>query len=126
MENENNISNVLKKFKEAVTKPLEPCLLMTPTSKSFAKEEQNEERKWSPIPKTKLKKQTSTIKMVLKELTMQQYLDIYKKKPTSPSALEAIKKLSKIAERKEKHKKKLSTMASATVKKSKMTKTATR
>jgi hypothetical protein len=125
MENENNISNVLKKFKEAVTKPLEPCLLMTPTSKSFAKEEQNEERKWSPIPKTKLKKQTSTIKMVLKELTMQQYLDIYKK-PTSPSALEAIKKLSKIAERKEKHKKKLSTMASATVKKSKMTKTATR
>jgi hypothetical protein len=125
MENENNISNVLKKFKEAVTKPLEPCLLMTPTSKSFAKEEQNEERKWSPIPKTKLKKQTSTIKMVLKELTMQQYLDIYKK-PTSPSALEAIKKLSKITERKEKHKKKLSTMASATVKKSKMTKTATR
>jgi hypothetical protein len=125
MENENNISNVLKKFKEAVTKPLEPCLLMTPTSKSFAKEEQNEERKWSPIPKTKLKKQTSTIKMVLKELTMQQYLDIYKK-PTSPSALEAIKKLSKIAERKEKHKKKLSTMASTTVKKSKMTKTATR
>jgi hypothetical protein len=125
MENENNISNVLKKFKEAVTKPLEPCLLMTPTSKSFAKEEQNEERKWSPIPKTKLKKQTSTIKMVLKELTMQQYLDIYKK-PTSPSALEAIKKLSKIAKRKKKHKKKLSTMASATVKKSKMTKTATR
>jgi hypothetical protein len=92
MENENNIPKMLMKFKDAVTKPLESCLLMTPTFKPCAKEEQNEGQKRSPIPKTNLRKQMSTIKMALKELTLQQYLDIYKK-PTFPSALLAIKML---------------------------------
>jgi hypothetical protein len=50
------VLTMLKKFKEAVTEPLEPCLLQTHTSKSIAKEKQKEEQRLNPRLKTKLKK----------------------------------------------------------------------
>lgn len=123
-ETENNLLNVLKKFKEAVTKPLEPCLLQTPILKLFASEEQNEEQGCNPRLKTKLKKQKQAIKITQEVLAT----DLGDKapeatpSPSAQSALEAVKNLYDGTKRKKKHKKKRLTVASNTIKKSKRSK----
>lgn len=76
--------------------------------------------KRSPRLKTKLAQNKHTVKLAqevlakkwgildhdkaLEELTLQQYLDIYRK-PLTPGAMEAIKKLTHVAQQKKKQKK---------------------
>lgn len=95
---ENSFADLIKKFKEAVTKPLEPCLLPTPTSKEIIQVEIKEEqrrkklKKWSSCLHSKIKSQKPVLKFA------QEYM------------------ASSITK---KHRKKLSSMASNNTKKSK-------
>lgn len=121
-------SDCMKAFKEDVTQPLQPSLLNNPSSKKELVTENNKQTevptRSSPRLKNKMKKPKPAIKMAqevlarkwgmlkneeeMDNLTLQQYLDIYRK-PLSCSAMAAIKTLSEVAELKKVKKKKKST-----------------
>lgn len=113
-------------LKEAVTLPMPVPILPLPTSKLKKNEEQAQVQgqvKRSPRLKKKLSQNKPTVRLAqevlamkwgiiehdkaLEELTLQQYLDIYRK-PLTPGAMDAIKKLSQVAQKKKTKGKKLS------------------
>lgn len=105
---------VLNKFKHAVTKPLPESILQQPKVKQHVAVYKAETEACRRLrSKNKMKKQRVVIKLAqevlarkwgilaqdkeLESITLQQYLDIYKK-PLSISAMQAIKSLSEVAE----------------------------